>query len=262
MFAGRDATLVAGRAGAKAALLFVDTFNGYFERENPLAAARVLQAAGAEVHMVEGRRCCGLPQLNSGDRATAIAMAKAAIESLERVKADRIVIPSSSCAITIADDYARVLAGEPEWAARARGLAQRVTAFTPFVAGLARERGLKGRALGIRATYHDACQSANVLGIKDEPRMLLREVAGVDVVEMAESSVCCGFGGSFSFEWPEVANRVLERKLANIQATEVDRVIADNPGCLTHLRGAFDTRRKPTRVQHLAEVLWESLSTE
>src|SRR5438034_243363 len=224
------------------------------------AAARVLQALGAEVHVVEGRRCCGLPQLNGGDRSTAITMAKAAIESLEQVTADRIVIPSSSCAITIAQDYARMLGGEPAWAERARKLADRITAFTPFVARLARERKVWGRKLGLRATYHEAYQSANVLGIGKAPRGLLREVAGVEIVEMAESSICCGFGGSFSFEFPEVANRVLERKLANIEATGVDLVIADNPGCLTHLRGALDARRKETRVRHLAEVLWEALS--
>jgi L-lactate dehydrogenase complex protein LldF len=224
------------------------------------AAARVLQAMGAEVHLVEGRRCCGLPQLNSGDRPTAIAMAMAAIDALERVTADRIFVPSSSCAITIAQDYARILAFDPSWSQRARLLGERVTAFTPLAAKLARERGVKGRRLGIRATYHDACQSANVLGIHDEPRALLRDVAGVEVVEMAESSVCCGFGGSFSFEYPEVANRVLERKLANIEATGVDCLIADNPGCLTHLRGGLDARRKSTQVRHLAEVLWESLS--
>jgi Fe-S oxidoreductase len=216
---------------------------------------------GAEVHVVEGRRCCGLPQLNSGDRATAIAMAKAAIESLERVSADRIVIPSSSCAITIAQDYARILSDDPVWSDRARKLADRVTAFTPFVASVFRERPLRGRRLGLRATYHDACQSANVLGVHQDPRTLLREIAGVEIVEMAESAVCCGFGGSFSFEYPEVANRVLERKLSNIDATGVDCVIADNPGCLTHLRGAMDAREKTTRVRHIAEVLWEALST-
>jgi Fe-S oxidoreductase len=223
------------------------------------AAARVLQSMGAEVHIVEGRRCCGLPQLNSGDRPTAIAMAKAAIESLERIAADRIVIPSSSCAITIAQDYARILSDDPAWSERARKLADRVTAFTPFVASIFREHPLRGRRLGLRATYHDACQSANVLGIHQDPRTLLREIAGV---EMAESAVCCGFGGSFSFEYPEVANRVLERKLSNIDATGVDLVISDNPGCLTHLRGAMDSREKTTRVRHIAEVLWESLASE
>src|SRR2546425_11623836 len=225
------------------------------------AAPPGLQALGAEVHVVEGRRCCGLPQLNSGDRATAVAMAKDAITALERVRADRIVIPSSSCAITITQDYARLLAGEAEWRERALVLAERVTAFTPYVASLLRERPLHGRLLALRATYHDACQSANVLGIHQDPRTLLREIAGVEIVEMAESAVCCGFGGSFSFEYPEVANRVLERKLSNIDATGVDCVIADNPGCLTHLRGAMDAREKTIRVRHIAEVLWESLES-
>jgi len=81
-------------------------------------------------------------------------------------------------------------------------------------------------------------------------------------VEMAESSVCCGFGGTFSFEYPEVATRILDRKLANIAATGADVVIMDNPGCLTHLRGGIDARRGTTRVRLLAEVLWESLSPE
>jgi L-lactate dehydrogenase complex protein LldF len=120
-------------------------------------------------------------------------------------------------------------------------------------------RDLRGKPLGIRATYHDACQSANVLGLHAEPRRLLRDVAGVELVEMPESSVCCGFGGSFSFDYPEVASRVLDRKLANIASTGVDLVITDNPGCLTHLRGAYDTRGEAIRVRHLAEVLWDSL---
>jgi len=189
-------------------------------------------------------------------------MAKDAITALERVRADRIVIPSSSCAITITQDYARLLAGDDEWRERALGLAERITPFTRFAAELARERATRGRPLGIRATYHDACQSANVLGVHDEPRALLRDVAGVELVEMAESSVCCGFGGTFSFEYPEVATRILDRKLANIAATGADVVIMDNPGCLTHLRGGIDARRGTTRVRLLAEVLWESLSPE
>ncbi len=226
------------------------------------AAARVLQALGAEVHVVEGRRCCGLPQLNSGDRKTARAMATDAIAALERVQADRIVAPSSSCAITVIDDYVRLLAGDPAWAERAQRLAERVVPFTTAARELLGDRDVAGRPLGIRATYHDACQSANVLGLHGEPRELLRRIAGVELVEMADSSVCCGFGGTFSFEHPDVATVVLEKKLAHIAATLADVVITDNPGCLTHLRGALDVRGKPTRVRHLAEVLWDSLAPE
>jgi Fe-S oxidoreductase len=132
--------------------------------------------------------------------------------------------------------------------------------FTSIAYELALASDVRGRRLDLRATYHDACQSANVLGIHDEPRELLRRVAGVELVEMNDSAVCCGFGGTFSFEWPEVANHVLEKKLANIAATGADVVLTDNPGCLTHLRGGLDVRGRPTKVRHLSEVLWESLS--
>ncbi len=226
------------------------------------AAARVLQALGCAVDVVEGRRCCGLPHHNSGDRETARAMAKEAIAALEAVEADVIVAPSSSCAIQVAQDYAHILAGDAEWVARAERLAARIRPFTSFIATLVRARGLRGRPLRLRATYHDACQSANVLGLYLEPRALLRDVAGVEVIEMKDSSVCCGFGGSFSFDYPEVATRVLDKKLANVAATGADVVITDNPGCLTHIRGGLDARRQPVRVRHLAEVLWESLAPE
>jgi Fe-S oxidoreductase len=223
------------------------------------AAARVLQAFGAEVHVVEGRRCCGLPHMNSGDRATVRAMAKDAIAALERVQADHLVAPSSSCAITMSQDYERILADEPEWAERARKLGARIVSFTKLAHELASRRDLRGRALDLRATYHDACQSANVLNIRHEPRDLLRDIAGVEVLEMADSAVCCGFGGTFSFEYPDVAKFVLEKKLANIVATGADVVITDNPGCLTQLRGGLDARGQGIKVRHLAEVLWEAL---
>lgn len=222
------------------------------------AAARVLQAFGAEVRLVHADACCGLPHLNSGDRDRAVEMARRTVERLEAADADWIVAPSSSCAITVAQDYLRLLP-EGEWRERARRLSARVVGFTAFADRLQRESGRRGRGLDLRVTYHDACQSANVLGLHDEPRRLLREVAGVDVAELAESSVCCGFGGSFSFELPEVATRILERKLANIEATGAAVVVTDNPGCLTHLRGGLHARRKPLPVAHLAEVLWEAL---
>ncbi len=227
------------------------------------AAARVLQVLGADVHIVEGRRCCGLPHLNSGDRDHALAMAKEAIAALEKVQADRIVAPSSSCAITMTDDYLRLFADDAQWRERARRLGGRIQPFTKVAYELASARpGVRGRQLGLRATYHDACQSANVLGIHDEPRELLRRIAGVELLEMADSSVCCGFGGSFSFEYPDVATFVLDKKLANIAGTGADVVITDNPGCLTHLKGGLDARGKTTTVRHLAEILWESLAPE
>jgi Fe-S oxidoreductase len=221
------------------------------------AAARVLQAFGADIRLAYADACCGLPHLNSGDRDHAVAMARRAVEKLESVEADWITSASASCAITISDDYLRIL--DPSWRTRAERVAARVKPFTRLADQLQRACGTRGRTLPLRVTYHDACQSANVLGVHDEPRRLLRDVAGIDVIEMAESSVCCGFGGTFSFDYPEVATRILDRKLANAEATGADLIVTDNPGCLTHLRGGLDARSKRTRVAHLAEVLWESL---
>jgi Fe-S oxidoreductase len=224
------------------------------------AAARVLQTFGAELHLAYADACCGLPQLNSGDRENAVVMAQRAIEKLESIDADWITSASASCAITISDDYLRIL--DASWRERAERVSRRVKAFSRLAEQLQRQSGTTGRRLSLRVTYHDACQSENVLGVHDEPRRLLRDVAGVEIAEMAESSVCCGFGGTFSFDYPEVATRILDRKLANAEATAADLIVTDNPGCLTHLRGGLDARRKHTRVAHLAEVLWESLRPE
>ncbi|TMB73377.1 MAG: (Fe-S)-binding protein [Chloroflexi bacterium] len=187
-------------------------------------------------------------------------MAKAAIAALEKVPGDRIVTPSSSCAITMTDDYVRLFAEDDVWRARARRVGERIQAFTKIAHELACNSAVKGRKLDIRATYHDACQSENVLGLHDQPRALLRDVAGVELIELTDSFVCCGFGGTFSFEYPEVANFVLEKKLENIKKTGADVVITDNPGCLTHLKGGLDARGRTTKVRHLAEILWQSLS--
>jgi Fe-S oxidoreductase len=119
--------------------------------------------------------------------------------------------------------------------------------------------GTLAGGVGRRPTYHDSCQSFNCLGLNAEPRRLIGEVAGDELVEMAESSVCCGFGGTSSFDHPEVARRIAARKLAHIDETGAALVVADNPGCIMHLRGALHARGSATRVQHLAEFLADRL---
>jgi Fe-S oxidoreductase len=108
-------------------------------------------------------------------------------------------------------------------------------------------------------TYHDACQSANCLGLGAETRRILRDVLGLEVREMEESSVCCGFGGTFSIEHPDVARRILARKLEHALATGAQTIVSDNPGCLMHLGGALHKLGNPTRVVHVAELMAERL---
>ncbi|HKP53957.1 MAG TPA: LUD domain-containing protein [Chloroflexia bacterium] len=220
--------------------------------------ARLMDACGVEMVVPEQQHCCGLPALDAGVIELARRMARQTIEVLEKVKADYILTGGASCAVAILHDYERLFEGEPLWQVRASVLAERVIDFTTFMDTVAR---LKPGALArpnasfAPVTYHNFCQSANVLGIEDAPRRLITEVMGLELREMEESSVCCGFGGSTSVTRPEVAEHILARKLDNVLRTGARTLVTDNPGCIMHLRGGIDARRLPIHVLHIAELM-------
>ncbi|HEY8476533.1 MAG TPA: LUD domain-containing protein [Chloroflexota bacterium] len=220
------------------------------------AVVHVLQALGVRVVFPTRQHCCGLPALNSGDRQNGQRMARHTLEVLERVEADFVLSHSTSCVVCISQDYPHLFRDDPDTLRRCEAVARRVVDFTTFLARVARlaPGSLPGDGEWA-VTYHDACQSHNCLGLRAEPRWLLRDVLGVDVREMEESSVCCGFGGSFSIEHPAVAERMLRQKLARAEATGASYLVADNPGCLLHLRGGAAALGKQVRVLHLAELV-------
>jgi Fe-S oxidoreductase len=226
------------------------------------AIVRVLRAIGCDVFFPPAQSCCGLPAINAGDGDAAVRMIHQTIEALEQVQADYILSGSASCVVSILQDYPRLLADQPEWLRRAQPVSDRVIDFTTF---LSREARLSAGVLSgpnrADVTIHDSCQSHNCLGLKSEQRTILTDVLGHTVVEMYESSACCGFGGSFSFEQPRVAERIARRKLDNVDRTGVGIVVTDNPGCIMHLRGVVDASKRTIRIMHLAEVVDEALSS-
>jgi iron-sulfur cluster protein len=232
---------------------FLQCIADRFAPEQIDAAVRVLRACGARVVVPLAQHCCGLAPLDSGDRGTAKQLAKQTIGALEQVEADYIVTGATSCAIAIEHDYARLLHDEPEWRARAERLAERTLDLLSFLDRVAEPPSLP-TVRDRRVTYHSFCQSTNVLGIAPlGPRLLRR--AGVEVVDLPEMDVCCGFGGSSSVDHPEVARGIVARKLGNVRQTGATLLCSDNPGCILHLRGAADAAGLGVRVQHVAEVL-------
>jgi L-lactate dehydrogenase complex protein LldF len=233
------------------------------------AVMKVLEAAGVRVVFPQQQGCCGLIALNSGDRRDGLAMAKQTITMLEKAleenRADYILSASTSCVVTIVQDYLKLFEDthEEAWLQRTRALMEKVVDFTSFMQRVV----LPGDVtLAMRRpdpdtiiTYHDSCQSCNCLGLRSEARNILRQALDVEVHEMPQSDVCCGFGGSTSIEHQSVAERLLKSKLKNAESTGANILVSDNPGCLMHLRGGVDVSGRRIRVMHLAQLLAEHL---
>ena len=220
------------------------------------AAVAVLESLGVAVEPIQFPSCCGLPAINAGYTDQAARMMRQTVEAIEQLDVDAVVSTSTSCAGAMLHDYARLTEGDPEWSERVAAAAAKVRDFTSFVAEQGLSDEMRGGASGV-VTIHDACQSKHGLGLGPETRELLTD-AGYTVVEAPPSGECCGFGGSFSFDHPEVAGRMRARKLEAFAATGAETVCADNPGCLLHLKEG-PVVHGAGRVVHLAELLKASI---
>lgn len=240
---------------------FLQCVTDRFAPEQATAAVRVLRACGVRVIVPDGQHCCGLPALDAGERKAARAMARQTIAALEAPHADWIVTAAASCAIMLMHEYGDLLRDEPGWRERAEALAARTLDLVSFLDRVAKlPAGALAKPQGAdRFAYHSFCQSTNVLGVADAASRLLSQVCGLEMRELPEGQVCCGFGGSTSMDHPRVAREIVARKLDNVAETGATVLITDNPGCLLHLRGAADARGMPVRLAHVAEILAERL---
>jgi Fe-S oxidoreductase len=222
--------------------------------EAAVALRQIADTAGYRVEFPKGQWCCGLIAANAGDFAGGAGLHRQLAQSLGDSKGP-IVTPSASCfgAFTIdAQDWGAP-ANEP--------LRSRFRDSTRFALELLTQRPELIEPVGARpmVAYHDSCQSLRQLGLKAEPRRLL-ELAGYEVVEIPDIANCCGFGGTFSVEWPRVADRLAKWKLDAIESTGCTVVASDNPGCLIHMVTAARKRRMNLRVAHVLELVAEHLA--
>ena len=220
------------------------------------AAVKLIEAAGCEVVVPRGQTCCGQPAYNSGDRADTKDIAINTIAAFEGC--DYVVAPSGSCAGMLKSHYPRLFAGEGEAEMRAKAFAERVFELVSFVVDVrhmtAIPTGLNPE-FEVRVTYHDSCSGLRELGIKEQPRKLLTSIKGVELIEMADSEICCGFGGTFSIKYPDISNAMVEKKTANIAAAEPALVLAGDLGCLMNMAGKMTREGRPIAARHVAEVL-------
>jgi iron-sulfur cluster protein len=227
------------------------------------ALVRVLNQAGIEVVFPEDQTCCGAPARYSGAVDVAAQNAAENVKALQSVEATYLVSACPTCTVALKHEFAATLRAEGREveAARAELLAARVVDFSSLVKQLVDQGRLtlkQGADLG-SVTYHDSCHLKRTLGVRDQPRDLLR-LAGHEVKEMFESDMCCGMGGSYSMKFPEISRPILARKLENIRKTGATLVAMDCPGCVMQIRGGFDKQADPVPVRHVVELIAERLA--
>jgi L-lactate dehydrogenase complex protein LldE len=232
--------------------LFVTCLVDLFRPTVGFAAVKLIEEAGFRVEVPGAQTCCGQPAYNSGDRGDAKRIALQVIEAFAPY--DYVVAPSGSCAGMLRVHYPELLADDPANLARAQRLAERsweLVSFLVEVCGVERV----GARWERRVTYHDACSGLRELGVKAQPRRLLASVAGLSLTELPGAETCCGFGGTFCVKYPDISDKMVTDKAADIAATGAEAVLAGDLGCLLNIAGKLWRLGVPCEARHVAEVL-------
>jgi L-lactate dehydrogenase complex protein LldE len=232
--------------------LFVTCLVDLFRPTVGFATVKLLEKAGCTVEVPRSQTCCGQPAYNSGDRADAKAIALQVLDAFAGY--DYVVAPSGSCAGMIKVHYPELFADDPVNSPRAQELAGRSWELTSFLVDICGMRGVAAQwHRGV--TYHDACSGLRELGVKGQPRQLLASVAGLELKELPGAEVCCGFGGTFCVKYPEISDKMVSDKAADIAATGAEAVLAGDLGCLLNIAGKLYRQGCRIEVRHVAEVL-------
>jgi len=213
----------------------------------------VLRRVGCDVEFDNRQTCCGQPAFNTGYRDEARQVAQRFIRIFEESKADAIVSPSGSCTAMV-HHYPELFAGDKEWEPRARAMATRTHELSAFLVRVLKIADV-GASWSGKLTWHDACHGLRDLNLKNEPRTLIRNVRGVELVELENAEACCGFGGTFSVKYPEISVAILDQKIEAIERSGVHAVVSGDASCLMQIGGRLSRNRSKVRVMHLAELL-------
>ena len=237
--------------------LFVTCLVDLFRPNVGFSAIKLLEDAGCVVEVPTQQTCCAQPAYNSGNLDDTRAIARSVMEAFADF--DYVVAPSGSCAGMLAKHYPGLFVEDPTWHRRAVEFSSRCRELLSFLHDDLGVRDVEAR-FATRATYHDSCSGLRELGIKEQPRQLLDGVHNLELVEMADTEVCCGFGGTFCVKYPEISTRLVSDKINNIQNAGATTLLGGDLGCLLNIAGRLRRLESSVRVYHVAEVLAERAS--
>ncbi|MCX6008827.1 MAG: (Fe-S)-binding protein [Chloroflexi bacterium] len=202
--------------------------------------------------------CCGIAAPAYGDMSSARSLARKNIDIARTLDVDAIVTPCASCSSSL-KDYGKLLAHEPEWAERARDFSSKVKDLSEFLCdiGLVTEMG----TINNKVTYHDPCHLARYQKIKQQPRNLLKNIPGIDLIELREADMCCGAAGTYGFKNYDLSMKVLARKMDNIEKSGAEILLSSCPACIMQLSSGIRKRKMPVQAISIVELLDKAYQT-
>ena len=235
--------------------LLVTCLSDLFRPQVARATVALIEKFGYQVD-VPCQTCCGQPACNAGEQDKARALAEKMMDLFDPY--EYVVAPSGSCAATMKEHYPGLFeTGSPQHQKCLR-LSEKTFELSTFlvdVLGASLERKQCFGDRNVRVAYHDSCSGLRELGIRSQPRKLLKERLGIDISEMPNSEICCGFGGLFCVKYPEISTRMADNKIKGIEDVEADMLLGGDLGCLMNIAGRLRRVGSKTRVYHYAELL-------
>jgi len=231
--------------------LFIPCFVDQLNPQVGMDVVRVLRRIGYEVDFPEAQTCCGQPAFNTGYWDEARPLAERFLQIFS--SAEVVVSPSGSCTTMVKTFYPELLAGTPLHDDAVK-LGQRVHEFTEFLVNVAKVTDV-GASFPHKVTIHDSCHGLRELHIKQEPRALLKNVRGLELVDLPYGEECCGFGGAFSVKYAMISAAMGDTKAGNIEKSGAEYVTAADPSCLMHIDGILRRKNAKARTIHVASIL-------
>ena len=231
--------------------LFIPCFVDQLYPQTAFNMMKVLEKTGCEVDYNTNQTCCGQPAFNAGFWDEARAVCSKFLKDFDN--ADYIVAPSASCVGFIRNYYDKILDNSAQYN-QVKDICKRIYEFSEFLTDVLKVENV-GAVLNVKATYHDSCAALRECKIKEGPRKLLSNVAGLELVEMNDVETCCGFGGTFAVKFDGISVGMADQKATHALATKAEYIISTDLSCLMHLDGYIKGKNFTLKTMHLADVL-------
>ncbi|MCJ7542210.1 MAG: LUD domain-containing protein [Desulfobacterales bacterium] len=237
--------------------LFAGCAADFIYPEQAAALLKVLQRYDVQVEFPMDQTCCGLPALMVAEEETAKEVALQNLKAVMSEKYDYILTLCASCGSHLKHNYPKIFKDASLRPENLKAFTDKIIDFSSFVVNVLKASSEDFKVTGEKVAYHSPCHLCRGMQVTNEPRKLI-EIAGYKYVPSKDEDVCCGFGGSYSVDFPEISAEILKKKLDDVQATDARLLVSDCPGCVLQLGGGMDKRGRGIQVKHIAELIAET----